>query len=73
MSEMVRIDTWGGENSNEHIARQHVRFGTHLIHAICDLGLSQGYLVNLRVLKEGEGWGPNEDFDLRAHAAKGHA
>jgi hypothetical protein len=65
VEQVLRLDVWGGERSMEHVSRSH--------HAEMDASVWQrvrnevaaGYLVNLRGLGPGEGWGPNLDFDER--------
>jgi len=69
----IRLDIWGGDNSMDHVARSH--------HAIDDPSwlirqgdeLRAGFLVNVRALAAGEGWGLCEDFDERKRLVMGRA
>lgn len=69
----IRIDVWGGEGSCDHIARYHLSLAGPMWEAKARQELESGFLVNLRVLGSGEGWGPNEDFDERETLVVGHS
>lgn len=69
----IRVDVWGGENSNDHVARYHLTFDGTMWQSKARQELESGFLVNLRVLGPGEGWGPNEDFDERETLAVGNS
>ena len=56
----VVLDVWGGENSQEHVAR--FMLSWDLAVAQAEAELMSGYLVNLRAEW---GWGPEQDFDTR--------
>lgn len=62
---VLRLDVWGGECSGDHLARGHYALDDPAWVARQRLELRDGYLVNVRALGAGEGWGPTEDFDLR--------
>lgn len=69
---VIRIDIWGGENSNDHVARYHLNID-EMWKARAYQELLDGFLVNLRILGSDEGWGPNEDFDERETLVVGHS
>lgn len=71
--EMIRVDVWGGEGSSDHLARYHLALGDVGWEAITRDELRRGFLVNLRVLGVGEGWGQSEDFDERQPMVAGHS
>jgi hypothetical protein len=64
----LRLDVWGGENSREHLARSHHGLDEEKLWQAVRNELNGGFLVNLRMLGKGEGWGPNIDFDGRGDA-----
>jgi hypothetical protein len=69
---VIRLDVWGGEASMDHLARTH--FTT--IEAAQDVlarEVKSGFLVNIRALGPGEGWGSSDEFDVRAPLTTGHA
>lgn len=57
---MIVVDIWGGEHSQDHLAR----FLRPLEEAmqIARNEVMKGYLVNLR---DGPAWGPDDEFDTR--------
>jgi hypothetical protein len=64
----IRYDVWSGEKHCDHVARKHYE----LEPVDCDdmanemlADLQLGYLVNCRLLEEGEESGPELDFDQR--------
>lgn len=61
MSFNVVLDVWGGANSGTHVARMMLSLDEAFRQA--EIELAAGYLVNLRAET---GWGPEQDFDLRA-------
>ncbi len=67
----IRVDIWGGEASCEHIARFHLSMEEAM--TLSSRELRDGYLINLRALADGEGWGPSEDYDSRSTLISGHA
>lgn len=69
----VRFDVWGGESSMDHVARAHYTIDDQAWRDRASTEMAGGFLVNLRVLGAGEGWGPNEDFDERTGSTAGHA
>ena len=64
----VRVDVWGGSCSQELLAHKHF---AEIESALPFIGreIAAGFLVNSRILEEGEGWGPEEDFDDRPRAS----
>lgn len=63
MSQAVIVDVWGGDRSQDHVAR-FVRPIEKAIE-IARAELLRGYLVNLRADAE---FGPDGDFDSRGRA-----
>lgn len=65
---LVRYDVWGGESHMDHVARRHFDEDATTWAAEAHVDMAKGFLVNLRFLEDGEGWGPDQDFDLRPRA-----
>lgn len=68
---MIIFDVWGGEYSQDHVARYIVSVDEAL--SLARHELQQGYLVNLRAELA---WGPYQPFDHRVEdgsAEKGAA
>jgi len=62
----IRVDVWGGEHSQDHVARYHLEPSPDAIDwGRVEADLRGGFLVNIRMLGPGEGWGPDHDFDER--------
>lgn len=68
---VLRFDVWGGECSCDHLARYHYAIDDHAWINRQRQELDAGYLVNVRTLGQGEGWGGSEDFDARTPLAIG--
>jgi hypothetical protein len=60
MTERVIIDIWGGEKSQDHVAR-FIRSLDDVLEMVKD-ALHGGYLVNIR---SDAAWGDYEEFDER--------
>ena len=60
------VDVWGGENSNEHVARS-LQPSMEAAMDVVILELMRGFLVNIRVLRleEEAAWGEDESFETR--------
>jgi hypothetical protein len=69
---VARLDIWGGHHSMDHIARSHHSADEQQLWTLMQNEMSNGFLVNIRLLGPGEGWGPNEDFDTRKKLVVGH-
>lgn len=69
----LRLDVWGGACSCDHLARLHFSLGDPAWGARQMSELTAGFLVNVRVLGPGEGWGGCEDFDVRGSLVVGRA
>jgi hypothetical protein len=65
MDRTLRLDVWGGYHSMDHLARSHHAAEDDALWQRIRNELSGGYLVNLRLLGPGEGWGADLDFDER--------
>ncbi len=61
----IRLDVWGGPGSMDHLAREHFEVAGPDWAARTEVELRAGYLVNLRLVGPGEGWGPDQSFDER--------
>ena len=70
---VLRFDVWGGDCSCNHVARYHFDLDDPLWLERQRQELRAGFLVNLRMLGSGEGWGSNEDFDARSPMTAGRA
>lgn len=62
---MIRVDIWGGAGSRVHVARQHYAPDDPNFELLVRVELKNGFLVNLREVAKGEGWGPDHTFDDR--------
>ena len=60
MSEKIIVDVWGGEDSQDHVARFHRQTDDAL--EVARRELAAGYLVNLRATAA---FGFSADFDNR--------
>ncbi|MGA8172306.1 MAG: hypothetical protein WB816_15950 [Methylocystis sp.] len=69
---IIRVDIWGGKNSCVHLARYHLADQPEA-GALVMREARDGFLVNVRVLGPGEGWGPAENFDKRGPLVMGRA
>ena len=58
---MICMDIWGGEMSQEHVARYMLPIKDALV--LAEVELAQGFLINLR--KEAGDWSPAETWDTR--------
>lgn len=61
---MICVDIWGGEDSQEHVARYMLALPEAL--KLASHELAAGFLVNLRLEAA---WGPEHNFDVRTKAA----
>jgi hypothetical protein len=68
---VLRYDVWGGHHSEDHIARSHYALADQTVWLRSENDLIAGYLVNIRLLGPGDGWGSSEEFDLRVEGRKG--
>ncbi|RJF81105.1 hypothetical protein D3877_12850 [Azospirillum cavernae] len=67
------FDVWGGPDSMDHLARRFFDFGDASWPAVAASEVSAGFLVNVRMIGPGEGWGDRQDFDHRGASPAGRA
>ncbi len=59
----IVVDIWGGEASQDHVARYFL--SVEKAFEMARIELADGFLVNLRAEI---GWGPRDCFDKRLHS-----